>query len=77
MSLPRGVAKSDSGFLFMLRRADELARWSDLELKERWRQVTSHMSPSGLDYVSGYVQNIAVAERNALTREMSRRTLTR
>jgi len=75
MALPRGVAKSDSGALFMLRSARELATWTDDDLKMRWRWISAQLNPEtgGLDYVRSHVRRIALSERRAITSELVRR----
>jgi len=77
MSLPRGVAKSDSGALFFKRTPEELASWTDADLQARVAYVTGHMSPDGggLTYERSYIRTIAVAERRAVLHELARRGL--
>jgi hypothetical protein len=79
MSLPAGVAKSDSGAVFILRDADELAGWTDDDLRMRLRYVQGHISSdgAGLAFLRSYVRNTAIAERKAVLLEMARRGVTR
>jgi len=79
MALPRGVAKSDSGAVFILREPTELQAWTDDDLRMRLRYLQGHLSPdgAGLAFLRSTVRLTAVAERKAVLQEMARRGVTR
>jgi len=79
MALPRGVVKADNGAVFMRRTPDELAPWSDQELRARLTFVKAYTSPdgAGLAYIRSEVRRVAVAERRKLEEEMARRSSAR
>jgi len=77
MSLPRGVAKADNGALFFKRTREELAAWTDADLRARAAYVIGHISPDGggLTYERSYVRALAVAEHRMVLQELARRGL--
>ena len=76
MSLPAGVAKSDSGAVFILREPGELETWTDDDLRARLTYLRGHMEGVELTFTRSTVRLTAAAERKAVLHEMARRGVT-